>query len=136
MKERILFSTRDARETLKRGLGSSQIRGWTVTTLPARYEGDAISIRHSNKAWPLRRELVAPKGVMLDVSQIPLRPIEARQSRARCRQLLPRRLSKKYMPARALFRAVAMGCRISWASEAANSPMMLSRFTCARSDSS
>ena len=45
-------------------------------------------------------------------------------------------ISRKRMPARALLRAVAIGCRTSWASEAVNSPMTLRRFTCAKSASS
>ena len=36
---------------------------------------------------------------------------------------------QRAIPTRALLRAVAIGWKTSWASEAANSPMMLSRFT-------
>src|SRR6266436_3867845 len=36
-------------------------------------------------------------------------------------------ISKKRIPARALLRAVAIGCRISWDSEAANSPIVLTQ---------
>ena len=37
-------------------------------------------------------------------------------------------ISRKRIPARALLRAVAIGCKISWESEAANSPIVPTRF--------
>src|SRR5215471_236711 len=44
------------------------------------------------------------------------------------------RLSRKLQAARALLRALAIGCVISWASDAANSPIMLMRFLWAKAD--
>ena len=44
------------------------------------------------------------------------------------------RIFRKFWAARALLRALAIGCVISWDSEAANSPITLTRFMWAKSD--